>query len=738
MTLSLTHPVSNSGQPIPLKFIDSDYSKELKDLVIKFEEIARVAIPISYTTYGYSFVMGIELFLGFLTYANKKLPPSKKILNYDDLDTLTFLSFFNWAMKKNERHYYWLKAIRVILDKAHYESPRQFKKIAFPTLRTPQLNPRSSLTDDAVNQLIDALKKNVGQIIALQELREKWRREGKILNVANTDFVNDFKLENICFEFKNIYLEKVPEVNIQINGVTKYNQKYRDLALRIKKCPDPKVNSLTPSEFGEAYIRNKWFNLAKDGRCCINQFKDNRFMIADAAKTIYESDYIFSMSKDELVKMHAQTCKTLRNDSCETNIHFIIRKFRTGSVRPSEARNKTLPLIDSDIQRYTDFLATLYPTGDEVIVILIFIMLQTGWNLETATSIDINNYEHAISKGVDSDIAVLTSVKRRGGNKQLPYKSEKIILAPSDTKDKYSAYNLYQLLFKITAIFRHGKAYQELVDELGYEPAFILLLHNYSHKTRLIDALREGKISKTVHTFLERNPIFENGKRVLANNHLLQRLRPTWERLKKKSGTSRASLSYLMGHSNHETKDLYYDNSSVASAERKDRGGAELQAVELSLRTHSFKGKLIPLRTGMFSESKKPATRDGHIFFDDVSNRLISMCNDSLSPDWDGHEKWVSKTTPCFYMHKCLLCSQARITVETLPYVVDRSRYIDSQELFLSKIDFVKLYGDEKVAIDYIIKNWPNIKDIEEAEIYVDINGPLLPADMQVPIDSFK
>ena len=456
------------------------------------------------------------------------------------------------------------------------------------------------------------------------------------------------------------------------------------------------------------------------------------------AKTIYESDYIFSKSKDELIKMHAQTCKTLRNESCETNIHFIIRKFRTGSVRPSNVKNKTLPLVDSDIQKYTDFLASLYPTGEEIIVILIFIMLQTGWNLETALLIDINDYEHAISKGVDSDIAVLSSVKRRGGNKNLPYKSEKIILAPSDTKDKYSAYNLYQHLFKITASFRHGQAYQELVDELGFEPAFILLLHNYSHKTRLIDTLRDKKTSNTVNNFLDKNPIFENGERILNNNHLLQRLRPTWERLKKKSGNSRASLSYLMGHSNHETKDIYYDNSSVASAERKDRGGEELKAIELSLRSHSFKGKLIPLRTGMLSESKKPLTRDGHIFYDDVSNRLISMCNDSLSPDWDGHEKWVSKTTPCFYMHKCLLCSQARITIETLPYVVDRSRYIDSQELLLSKIDFVKLYGDEKAAIDYIINNWPNIKDIEEAEIYVDINAPLLPADMQIPINSFK
>ncbi len=727
-------PLSNSGQPIPLKFTESNFSEELYPLILKLVEISKIAIPLSYTTYGYSFVLGIELFLGFLTSANKNWPESKRVYSFDDLETQTFISFFNWAMKKDTSYYYWLKAIRVIFDKAHNQFPKEIKKIVFPNLRAPKLNPRVPLTDDAVNQLLIHLKKNIDAIVAKQDQRDRWLSEGKVLEISKHDFVDDFSLANICYEYKNTYSENFPEPTITIKGKTKSNPLYRNLLLRLKKCPDKKINQLSPSEFQLAYKSNNWSSLADTGRHCINAFRNSKFLMADAAKTVYESDYIFSMDKNDLIKLHAQTCKTMSNESCETNIHLLIRKFRTGTVRPSSKSSKSLPLFDSDIQRYTDFLAELYPTPDEVTILLIFIMLQTGWNLETALRLDINDYEHSISRGVDSEIAVLKSIKRRGGNNQLPYLTEKEILAPSDIKDKYSTYNLYQLLFRITKPFRHGEAYLELVNELGYEPAFIYLLNNYSHKSRLIDTIRNRKTTNSIKSFLLKNPIYENGDQVLLKNHLLQRLRPTWERLKKKQGGSRASLTYLMGHENSETKDIYYDNRGVATADRKERGGSELREIAKSLKDHSFKGKLVPLRTGIESESKKPISRDGHVFLDDYSNRLISLCNNSLAPDWDGYEKWVDKNTPCVYINKCLMCSQARITVDTLPYLVDRSRYIDSQELILNRIDFIQLYADEKSAVDFVLSNWPNHEDVDEAEIYVDLNGPLLPSDMQIPM----
>ena len=222
-------------------------------------------------------------------------------------------------------------------------------------------------------------------------------------------------------------------------------------------------------------------------------------------------------------------------------------------------------------------------------------MLQTGWNLETALALDLNDYEHAISKSVDSDVAMLVSSKRRGGNIKKPYVTEKTIIAPSDISDQYSAYNLYKLLFRVTLPLRKGKAYKEIVDELGYEPAFIFLMHHYTKRSRIINTFskmnRNIAVSSKVINFLEKNPIYENNKRILEKNHFLQRLRPTWQRLKKRSGYSRASITMLLGHSDFETKDIYYDNSAPATLERKKRGGEELKAVESSIRDHSFKGK---------------------------------------------------------------------------------------------------------------------------------------------------
>lgn len=717
------------GQLIPVTFMNSEHAKALPDLTNALVEVAKTSFPVSFPTYCYSFCKGADLFLGFVRQANQCIPKSNAIEKIDDIDTQSLISFFNWAMKQSAKNHDYLKAFRVILNKAHKVKPKAFKRISFPTLKSPKRNPREALTDDALAQLVDSFKINIEKIIKKQELREEWRDEGTALNLSPEIFADNYCLENLCWHFKNDDLEKIP--NRYNNETKRIGNEFRLLRNRIRRCDDSTVNCLSVDEFEESYKKNNWSKLADKGRPYKNSFKDFKCTLADAAKTIYESNYLFDYDSEQLIRTHKDTTKTLRNDSCVTPEMMLIRRFRTSLVK-GKGKYSNKPLIDSDIQKYTDFLKELYPTAEELIVILAFIMLQTGWNLETALNIDIDLYEHAISKSVDTDIAVLASIKKRGGNGKTPYASEKLIYAPSDTSDKYSAYNLYQLLFRLTKPMRQGINYQVLIDELCFEPAFIYIISNYGTNKRMFDYYHDKKTGDCITNYLEENKIIENGERLLKRNHLLQRLRPTWQRLKKKGGTSRSAISMLLGHANSDTTDIHYDNSSVSVADRKERGITELNEIEHSIRTKTFKGKLVPLRTGT-SNSNLDNFREGQLFVDDKNNRLISFCNNPLLPSWTGWENRVKKGQKCQQVQKCLLCSQARITVDSLPYIIDRARYIEQQERALSPIEFSKLYSDQIEAIDYILNTWPNQDDIDEAELYVDKNGPLLPSDLLIP-----
>lgn len=549
----------------------------------------------------------------------------------------------------------------------------------------------------------------------------------------------DYSLKNIAWYFKYKLNEKTPTVKTSENLSAKEVRYAKIIISRfnemIKKCPDPYINKIDAVEFSIIYKNKNLRKLADKGKSPCGSFTNKygyaSFHTESIAKTIYLSGFPFKINDKKFLNHLKNLANSSKQCTATTDIESLINIFIL-RYRARKSEHKGNIFYDRENISFIDFVNSLYVSPEEITTINLMFMIQTGWNLESVCKMDLNYFEHAISKGIDSDIALLVSSKRRGQGKRVPYVVEKKIIAPSDTKDKYSAYNLVRLFIEITEPLRHGKMYQDIVNELGYEPITIYLKTKSIKGLKYLEVLTSHRNNISAKNIIERFEIYENGKK-LSGLGITARLRPTWLRLKKKTGASRTTLSMLMGHQHGDTKDIFYDNSAVAKADRIYRIEEELNAVDKSLRNKTFKGQLVPLTKKLKSNNKKDLTRDGHIFFDDENNRLISLCNNSSNPDWHGFEKYITSGEKCFYLRKCLHCSQSRITEDTLPYVIDRARYIDTQERILSYFEFSNLYADEKLAIDWILDNWINEKDIEEAEIFVDTNGPLLPADMLVP-----
>ena len=722
--------VSNDGVKNQVKFINSASSKTLplltNQLKLAISQYGKSRTNPSFSQLDAAFIEFVDF-----CYLQNKQGNKQRYNELNDFDGFFFKSFYDYLVNKLDvdtatRRY---KPFRKALTDYQKEHSDKVSALVFPS--TPKVKSKSHqpLPIDTVNQLRISLQLEVDKIYERLEFLKTVDSLGTEVcweTLNHRIHIDDFSLKNLCYRYKNHYKE----------------EKTAKLIINFKKnlleCPDVKISKMHISEFIQNYHKHGWSELADKGRMPRSEgMTAIQFKLVDVLFTLKEQypNYPLNTNLETLVTQmsgyQSDHKKEVVSGSILGELDNIFDAFRYKVGGSCRARVNSKPtFIDSDITMWDDLLFQLYPSKNELIAILLLVMIQTGWNKETVLSVDLGDYTHVLNGLTNSDNVLIKSSKIRGQQTGKPYLESKPIYAISSINDKYSAFTLLSLLKKITQCMRGTYHYENCPMDSYFSDAFICLKSESQWKSTggLITSIASQNVySKAVVSLLSQYKVYENESRLTKSSDFTERLRPTWQVLKKKLGVSSKVISFLMGHEQSETTDVHYDSSPLASFDRVRRLGEQLNTIEYELKSGSFKGTLIPIRV---EDNLQPKFRVGHIFSDEKhdTERYICVCHDSSKPTFKNHEFYVRDGQSCKFITKCLLCEQSTVTINSLPYIIDRLSYINDQQSYIPTLSFEELYSDEKAAIEYVLDNWPNAEDIIEAELFQLENYPLLPA----------
>lgn len=367
---------------------------------------------------------------------------------------------------------------------------------------------------------------------------------------------------------------------------------------------------------------------------------------------------------------------------------------------------------------FQDCLDILIPNEEEAAAIRKAICLETGWSPDLVARINPQDFSFHVLD-MDCDFVFLKTTKVKGTQRNNSYMEAKSMFAPSSKSNKDSAYNLIRLWLKRTESLRQTKAYSALVDQLGFEPFFVIGTHTIGIRRcgplRVLhpEFLKGGKNKSTINSKYKRNLGFTFDER---------RLRPTFLYFRSKDqNIPFALLVALFGHSHSAITEEYYQNGSYFVQDRKDKLSRALTEIDRSISDGSFAGELIPLR-----EHKTLKDKIYSVFSDHSNQNPLAICSDPLNPTWPGHKKRIRPGIACRAFNKCLLCSKSQVFSENLPFVVDRYLYLEKKKRSLREAQF-SIHLDEYNAAKNIVDSWPYPDDVEDAKQRTFIEGHLMP-----------
>lgn len=377
----------------------------------------------------------------------------------------------------------------------------------------------------------------------------------------------------------------------------------------------------------------------------------------------------------------------------------------------------TLPaLSDFPELSFQDALDYLLPSEEEAYAIRDAICLETGWSPDLAARINPHDFVFE-NIDPDADVCFLKTIKLKGTQRGNPYQEGKTMFYPSNKNKADSAYNLILLWLERTKLLRQTKCYAALVEELGFEPLFVVV--------RDLQVMQKHGPLKTIHPvsgYVNLTYIQNLRKKMLGFSFDARQLKPTQSYFRSKDQNLSFALQVtLFGHSTSAVTDEFYQSGSQFQQDRKDRLSQALADVDESIRDGSFAGELIPLR------EKKTLTDKIYTVFSDHSNKNpIAICSNPYAPSWPGNRSRVKPGQACKAFNKCLLCSRSQVFSDNLPFVVDRYLYLEKKKRALREDQF-SIYQDEYKAAKNVVDSWPYQEDVEDAKERTFLEGHILP-----------
>lgn len=522
-------------------------------------------------------------------------------------------------------------------------------------------------------------------------------KNGKIIEYKPEDAEKNYSINNFSWLIVN-----------KFNGQMVFDRKRDSSAViaryssNLKKCPDLTNENNSITTFAEYYTKEQIQKFSEKGRNPAGLKNcDVTFDLNDVIKTIAESS-------EPLYKKH--NCSKMY----EIFSSLIAKRFQAKTLKFEISTKGKI----AEINHIENLYSYIWPSQEEKSILVLFLALQTGWNSGPIIRAD----ENPLSKALSENLAILEGGKIKGQQGNAALKYQKMMYSLSNQKDKYSAISLYYLLIKRTN--RLKNAIKE--HNVSVESEDLWLFFSSGRVGGYKEDLHG--IKRPIKKWLKSKCIkFKNGEK-LANIEIT-RCRPTWFFNKKKEVVDENLIKGFLGHSHDDTTDMNYDSHSFANRQRIMDLSDALNNIGKFIEDGTFKAILIPLRT---TEAKKKGVIEGQIFTDE-NDRKICICKDSSNPTWEGSYAYsMQKGFVCRYLSKCTQCSQAIITIDSLPFIIERRNHLEIQKENLSELEF-DVFKKELRVCNIIINNWTDKKHIEEAEIIAMDEYPLLPVDLIIP-----
>ena len=672
-----------------------------------------------FTSYGptvtyasvYLLRSAINTFFDFMEVNNSNNPPPLHITNYIHITHETFFAYQRF-IRKLERPIDYADKLRSAMSVAAQLS-EVLPPIALPAIERDAREKTEPLFPDAYAQLTQAL------ISHIDTLRSKITFREKLANVEPYEYEGVLKELTPTFTRADIFRW------YQCYAQDSSRQLKKDkLFQKLRYTNDPElihIGMLTRAvpafkelyeDEASAYLLDVPFD-PTDAPQGMYQWRPDDLR---ALKTLISHDYPFHLPLPEIATTYARKgIQTLKQ--CDNVVKLILHRYTICNRTDSNIR---LPMLD-------DLLSEYFPTAIDISAIVLFLMLQSGWNKESVLSLDQENFEHVLTGAIGESLAVIFSEKNKSQSTGKPYFDPKQIVAQSDKNDPYSIFNLIELAKTLTEPLR-DKSFDVMP-----------VSHDDESMNRLFCFLRpwgewgglggrhssisnQKSFMQGIRAFLSAYPIFENGRRLEGAKDLTRRLRPTWEHYKRKDHPL-SFLSTQMGHSNVNTTDIYYDSSGIATQGRKGRLRSELEAIVSLLRARQFTGLL-------GNRAQKDAAAELKIFTIPGQENALWGCANQLSPDWIGAARYITPGKKCCYIQHCLGCSQIRVFEESLPFLIERLAHIEEQLEGPEATRYMSGLEIEKQIIEYILDQWGDDDAVRLAARYQRKHNPLLPRDL--------
>ena len=709
---SITEVLTSTGRKVTCSYLNNPNYDPTSNVCGCLHWLYLLYCPARNHARAYLLRDAISLFVDFAHLHNSNNPEPLHIKMYTDINAEIFNRYIEYVRDLGDT-----PAKPEILKTAAKVVPEETGKLPLLTLPIVPLPPKMGknppLSPEGLYSLEAALTAHVNVLWDKMVFRE----EVKSVQPYTADEINDqvFPVRTRVRMLQSFHYQRV-------NGI---EQKKQMWLKRLSECADPELRELTHTPetamqrlraIYEREVRSlPTFDAGEDPLAGIpmSYWQPDYHRVI---KTFLIHGYPFEMSLDYLYNELRRKNLNVYGVGCQDVIKLLLYRFTVVNREES----LFLPMVD-------EVLGFYYPTVVDMTAILLFMMFQSGWNKETALSLDKDNFEHLLTGTIDEAVKVVFAEKARSQGNDKTYFDAKRIEIPTSGDDPYSFYNLIFLARHMAAPLARYSIDQIPVDmtEDQMNPLFLCLRlrEDWSRGGRLTSIAHPKTFRVCVQHFLQQYEVVDNGKRLTRASELTRRLRPTWLLYKKRDNPI-ALLSMTLGHESRDTTDMFYDNSAAAHLERLQRLRSELEAIIELLRARKFKGMLSKHAQALAAAMWK-------VFHIPGKTKALWGCADQTKPNWVGSEIIATTGKKCWKIKECIFCSQLRIFQDSLPYLMERDAHL-SELLESGAGGFSSRFVKEQEAIRFILDEWGDYDEIKQAVRYRRNNGPLLPRDLDL------
>ena len=688
---------TSNGISVVCSYMNHPSWDPTSNICLSFHYIMVMCAPTRVTAWAFQLRLAIVYFLDFMSLYNSKHDASLHIRHLKDITPSLFKSFIKHLNKigKGAIHAAKLKSCIQIASRETGVIP----KLELPKVKLDRNSNTEPLSEDGVATLtmttqaiVDSLREMVARraIIdeaepyTLEELQGHW-----VFRLSTQDIVRLDK----CSDPEIITLSEQPDF------LERFTELYKTSGTDVTVPPD--YHPLPSNTIG-------WWK---------SNLEPYRVV-----KTFITHGYPLKFKRESLAVEYS-SAYLINYDDLTDPVKMIIHKLAYVRKKFNDRWGETKGLLLS----VDEHMALYYPNSADIAGLVLFMMLQAGWNKETVTDIDQNNYLHGLTSAIEENIKLIFSEKNRGQGGDLPYFSPKQILSASDSENPYSLYNLILLSKDLSAPLAPYASH--LIDPVRNRPvnnmfSFIRPFNAWARaEGQAVGAIDYiGDFPTAVNQILAKHIIIDNGERITSANNLTGRLRSTWLYYNAEH-TPYAFLSQMMGHESRDTTDESYDNSPVARAKRAKRLRSALERVVKLLRARKFQGLLC-------KQASAIANADLSIIHLPYFERALWACSDRSNPDWPGAVK-LQDGIKCEAFEHCIFCSKLRILEDSLPFLIERLSHINELLRDRAHAEFGSQLEAEQQEIERILDDWNDEDAIQDAIRYRAANSPLLPREMR-------